>query len=89
MDSLGIAVCQVDAEGRATGKRTEAALINLIQTDSQLNNLYVSTGSYLHFDCLPIRMSNEDVCPACIFLEDTRDSLAQGVESVRSSYLRC
>lgn len=41
------------------------------------------------FECLPIRMSNENIGPACIFLEDIRDFLAQGIESVRSSYLWC
>lgn len=76
MDSLGIVVRQVDAERRAAGKEQGQVLIEI----------KVSIKQSFCF-CLPIRMSNENILPACIFLEDICDLLAQGVESIRSSDL--
>lgn len=79
MDLLRIVVGQVDAEGRATEK--EHSYQSLYQI---LQMCFLKV-----FDCLPVSMPNENICLACIFLEDICDFLSQGIKSVCSSYLGC
>lgn len=78
MNALGVVVCQVDAEGGAAGRRR--------RNQSNVDGIRLARDGRAP---LPVGMSNQDICPACVFHEDEGDLPAQGVEGVGGSGLGC